>query len=189
MTYPRILQRRGTGTRTQHWPYRCLRADKACGHMGCHLYTGWWLCFQWSCMICPTSFHWWRPVKKNKTNMKLFNIKTWLWAVMNTTLSVKAILTSPMHPSNSMLTLAGLGKMSMLGTPPRYMGVWILRPWALPGEDLVISRAWSTFKEPSLWSRSATTRCHWPRDTGSWLRRTAWPENTGGGGAYLAWTG
>ncbi len=178
MTYPRILQRRGTGTRTQHWPYRCLRADKACGHMGCHLYTGWWLCFQWSCMICPTSFHWWRPVKKNKANMKLFNIKTWLWAVMNTTLSVKAILTSPMHPSKSMLTLAGLGKMSMLGTPPRYMGVWILRPWALPGEDLVISRAWSTFKEPSLWSRSATTRCHWPRDTGSWLRRTAWPENT-----------
>ncbi len=38
MTYPHILQRRGTGTRTQHWPYRCHRADKACGHMGCHHY-------------------------------------------------------------------------------------------------------------------------------------------------------
>lgn len=82
-----------------------------------------------------------------------------------------------MQPSNNSLTLAGLGRMSMLGTPPRYMGVWILRPWAFPGDVFLSTGPWSIFRWPALLLRSATTVCHWPRETGSGLRRIAWPEN------------
>lgn len=63
----------------------------------------------------------------------------------------------------------------MLGTPPRYMGVWMLSPCAFPGDDLLSVGPWSTLRWPALLFLSAMTLCHWPRETGSGLRRTAWP--------------
>ena len=80
-----------------------------------------------------------------------------------------------MHPVKSTLMLAGLGSMPTSRTPPRYMGVWMFRPWALPGDVFFSMGPWSTLSWPSLMFRSATTRCHWPRETGSGLRKMAWP--------------
>jgi hypothetical protein len=37
-----------------------------------------------------------------------------------------------MHPLYTTLMLRALGMISKLGTPPRYMGVWIFRPPDLP---------------------------------------------------------
>lgn len=82
-----------------------------------------------------------------------------------------------MHPSNIWLIFAGLGRKSMLGTPPRNIEVWMLRPWAFPGDVLLSTWPWSTLRYPAFLLRSATTLCHWPIDTGSELRRIAWPED------------
>lgn len=89
-------------------------------------------------------------------------------------------LTSPTQPSNIWLIFAGFGRSSMLGTPPRNIEVWILRPWALPGEVVLSTGPWSTLRWPSRLIRSATTVCHWPKETGCGLRRMAWPENQDG---------
>ncbi|KAG7271029.1 hypothetical protein CRUP_015237 [Coryphaenoides rupestris] len=56
--------------------------------------------------------------------------------------------------------LAGLGRMSSWCTPPRYMGVWMFRPWALPGDVFFSTGPWSTRRWPSLMLRSATTRSY-----------------------------